>query len=72
MLGVGLYADQLDSLAISEQQLESLKYTLNLNEIKIKLSKIKGTLSRNIQHNLKPSHAVEEPCRRKSSRNIHE
>lgn len=48
VMGITIYADQLNKINISEEQLYALKSTLRLDKIREHLLKIKGTLSRNI------------------------
>jgi len=56
ILGVSFYADQLDSMSITEEQLKSLKSTMRLNQVKKLLLKIKATLKRNTAfHKLPPT-----------------
>ena len=54
-LGVTVYADQIDRLAISEQQLHSLKSTLGMHRVKSHFMKIKNTVERNLNFFDKPS-----------------
>ena len=53
ILGVSMYADQMNSLSISEQQLQALKSTLRLDKVKEHLLKIKGTINHNVQFHYK-------------------
>ena len=71
ILGVSLYADELNSLSISEENLESLKSTLRLDHIKEKLLKIKSTLKNNIEFHGKPANDMVGPTRRKEAHNVH-
>ena len=54
ILGVSMYADKLNSLKISEEQMDSLKSTLRLDKIKEHLLKIKGTLNHNVDYHNRP------------------
>ena len=72
ILGISMYADKLNSLSISEEQLDSLKSTLRLDKIKEHLLKIKGTLKHNVDYHNRPDNfESSEPRRRKEARNIH-
>ena len=70
VLGVTVYADQIDKLAISEQQLHSLKSTLSLNRLKQHLLKVKNTVQRNLQF-LEGADHEDGKRRRKTARDVH-
>ena len=70
VLGVGLYADQLNSLSISEEQLEALKSMLRLDQVKERVLKLKATVRRNIEFTTRPDDHM-GPRRRKEARNVH-
>lgn len=71
VLGIAAFADQMDSLTISEEQIMSLKSALELNQLKEYLLKIKGTVKRNIAFSEQSGGDLNGPRRRKESRNIH-
>ena len=51
VLAASLYADQLNSLSISEEQLERLKSMMRVDRVKEHVLKIRATLRRNLQFN---------------------